>query len=81
MIQQHGDVVTRLRFITNPHSSVTTSRQGEGKTRSLLKTFYRDPVRHEMGVRCSINNDLGLNLEFNALFDTGVHAKFDRQNQ
>jgi hypothetical protein len=31
-----------------------------------LKTFYRGPVPHEMGVTCSINN-----LEFDALSHTG----------
>lgn len=30
----------------------------------LLKTFYRDPLPHEMGITCSINN-----LEYDALFD------------
>lgn len=55
--------------------------------RTPLKTFYRNIFRHEFGIRCSIDN---LDLEFDALFDTGTsHAclkqelidKFSKQFQ
>jgi hypothetical protein len=51
---------------SSSHKRIPLARLGR---RIPLKTFYRGPVPHKMGIRYSIDN-LELELEFDALFDT-----------